>query len=303
VNGLKLPPDEIAAANGAASARGSRSFEQTTHDALKNLERWSRAVAPPPPAEMLRPTLPAVAATLATLYVVIASMFVLDVPASHWARHEPDWFRAAFENITNLGLSGWFLIPFAAIVLWLAAAISPALSRRSQGVLIALAARFGFLFLAIGVPGLFVAIVKRMIGRARPYVGGGGHDDPFVYMPFVWRPEYASMPSGHATTAVAAAIAIGAIWPRTRLVMWLYALIIMASRVFVLAHHPSDVIAGALTGAVGAYLVRRWFAARRLVFCGRDLRAYPGPSWKEVKAALHEAMFGAGNAVEPGKSA
>ena len=50
--------------------------------------------------------------------------------------------------------------------------------------------------------------------------------------------------------------------------MWLYALVIMFSRVVVLAHHPSDVIAGALVGAVGAALVRRWFAARRLVFSG-----------------------------------
>ena len=66
---------------------------------------------------------------------------------------------------------------------------------------------------------------------------------------------------------MAAAVAIGAVWPRTRPVMWVYAVIIMASRVFVMAHHPSDVIAGALVGAVGAFLLRRWFAARRLVFC------------------------------------
>ncbi len=160
----------------------------------------------------------------------------------------------------------------------------------SRGVLTALAARFGFLFLAIGVPGLFVTIVKRLIGRARPYVGGADH--PFDYRPFIWRPEYASLPSGHATTAVAAAIAIGAVWPRTRPVMWIYALAIMASRVFVLAHHPSDVIAGALTGAAGAFLLRRWFAARRLVFCPRDLRAFPGPSLRRIKAALHEVFSG-----------
>jgi undecaprenyl-diphosphatase len=155
-------------------------------------------------------------------------------------------------------------------------------------VLAALIVRFGFLFLAIGVPGLFVTIVKRLIGRARPNVGSP--DDPFVYMPFGWEPEYASMPSGHATTAASAAIAIGAIWPRSRGVMWLYALVIMFSRVVVLAHHPSDVIAGAVVGAVGALGVRRWFAARRLLFSAADLRAFPGPSFKRIKAALREAV-------------
>lgn len=290
MKGPDRPSDELAVTSAAGPERWQTALERLWRNALKNLERWTLAVAPAPPAKMLRPSLPAIAAGAATLYVVIASMFAIDAAASDLARHEPGWVRGMFEHITNFGLSGWFLIPFAAVVLALAALATPALSRMSQGVLTALAARFGFLFLAIGVPGLFVAVVKRLIGRARPFVGGNGHDNPFLYMPFVWRPAYASMPSGHSTTAVSAAIAIGAIWPRTRIVMWLYALIIMVSRVAVLAHHPSDVVAGALTGAVGAYLVRRWFAARRLVFCARDLRAYPGPPWRRIKAALTEAI-------------
>jgi membrane-associated phospholipid phosphatase len=291
VNGPDRPFEKTAVAGEGDPARRHTGLEQLARNALKNLKRWSLAVASPPPAKMLRPPLPAIAAALATIYVIVVLMFVFDAAASGWASREPGWFRDAFEDITNFGLSGWFLIPFAAVLLWLAAVISPALSRCSQGVLTALAARFGFLFLAIAVPGLFVTIVKRIIGRARPSVGG--HDNPFDYMPFVWRPEYASMPSGHATTAVSAAIAIGAIWPRTRVIMWLYAIVIMFSRVAVLAHHPSDVLAGALTGAAGAYLVRRWFAARRLVFRIRDLRPFAEPSWTRIKAALREAARGA----------
>ncbi len=118
-----------------------------------------------------------------------------------------------------------------------------------------LVARFGFLFVTIAAPSLFATIIKRLIGRARPYVGS--HDDLFAYLPFIWRAEYASMPSGHATTATAAAIAFGAIWPRLRGPMWLYALIIMATRVIIAVHHPSDVIAGALVGVVG----RSWSVA------------------------------------------
>ena len=48
--------------------------------------------------------------------------------------------------------------------------------------------------------------------------------------------------------------------------MIVYALAIAASRLVLLAHHPSDVVAGALIGVIGAMAVRYWFAARRLGF-------------------------------------
>jgi membrane-associated phospholipid phosphatase len=288
VNAPDAPPDHLKAVKKTRPAAGAAPVVAAlAQNARRNFERWILVCAPPR-ATKFRPTVPAVAATAVTLIAVIASMFFFDTAASAWAVALPQWFRNAFEIITDFGRSGWFLFPFGFVLLCLAALISPQLPHRTQGVLAALAARFGFLFLAIGVPGLFVTIVKRLIGRARPYVGV--YDDPFAYLPFIWRSDYASMPSGHATTSVAAAIAIGAIWPRARWIIWLYALVIMFSRVVVLAHHVSDVIAGVIVGAAGAYLVRRWFAARRLVFFGDGLRVSPGPSLQRIKAAFRAAI-------------
>jgi membrane-associated phospholipid phosphatase len=253
-----------------------------------NLLRWTVALGRPKRARPPRIGAGVLVAVALTVAAIVASMFLVDAAASDWARHLPPWLTGLADEITNFGLSGRFLYPLGFILLILAAMTRPSLPRMTQGVAVALAARFGFLFVAIAAPSLFDTIVKRLIGRARPYVGT--HDNPFAYKPLIWRPEYASMPSGHATTATAAAIAIGAIWPRTRPVMWLYALVIMFTRVVINVHHPSDVLAAALVGVVGALMVRRWFASRGLVFFADDLHAFPGPSWRRLKAVARQVV-------------
>jgi undecaprenyl-diphosphatase len=219
-----------------------------------------------------------------SILVLAVTMRLLDVWAITEARALPGWISASFDEITDFGKSGWFLWPIGLVLLAIAALASPALPRFSQRVLAAIVVRLGFVFLAIALPGLFGTIIKRLIGRARPFVGGVA--DPFLYAPFGWSAAYASFPSGHATNAFAAAVAIGAFWPRLRPVLWLYAVVIAVSRVVVTAHHPSDVIAGAILGVVGALLVRSWFASRRLGFAvGGDglVHARPGPSWRRIK--------------------
>jgi membrane-associated phospholipid phosphatase len=253
-----------------------------------NLARWIAVLVRSPRARPRRIGPGAFGVLAVVLAVIIASMFLFDTKAIELARREPLWLHDFADEITNYGRSSTFLYPFGMVLLALAAVLSPWLTKMSQGVLAALAVRFGFLFVAIGLPSLFATVIKRLIGRARPYVGG--HDDPFAYMPFIWKPEYASMPSGHATTAAAAAVAIGAVWPRVRPVMWIYALVIMASRILIFVHHPSDVLGGAVVGVIGALIVRRWFAARRLGFSPADLQPYAWPSWARLKAAAREVV-------------
>lgn len=253
-----------------------------------NLALWISALVRKPRAKAPPLGIGAVAIFAGAVAVIIASMFLLDARASEWARHLPPSLMELGDRISDFGRSSLFLYPLGFFVLLLSALTKRSLPFGARGVLEIFAARAGFLFVAIGLPSLFDTVVKRLIGRARPYVGP--HDDPFAYIPFIWRADYASMPSGHSTTAAAAAIAIGAIWPRARPVLWLYALLVMSARVVMNVHHPSDVIAGALVGVVGALLVRRYFAVRRLGFFAHDLRALPGPSWLRVKAAIRRIL-------------
>jgi len=225
-----------------------------------------------------------VAAVLVTILLVAVSMVFADAQLAAASKQLPGWLHAAFAFMTDFGKSGWFLWPTAVGLAAIAVVASPALTPLSRLVLAAIAVRTGFLFAAIAAPSLFATIIKRVIGRARPFVGNAA--DPFLYMPLSWRAAYASMPSGHATTAFAAAIAVALVWPRLRWPMLVYAVIIAASRVALDAHYLSDVIAGAFVGSVGALMVRDWFARRHLGFTVDAKGAahpLPGPSWPRIK--------------------
>ena len=138
-----------------------------------------------------------------------------------------------------------------------------------QARLLSFGLRLQFLFFAVLVPLLAGEILKWIAGRGRPFVGGEAN--PFNFVPFAGTGAHASFPSAHAITAFALAFAVGTVWRRARGAMIAYALLIAVSRLVLLAHHPSDVVAGALIGVVGAMGVRYWFAARGLGFAiGRD---------------------------------
>ena len=97
-------------------------------------------------------------------------------------------------------------------------------------------------------------LLKQVFDRARPSAGGD-------WTALIATPSSASFPSGHASTAFAAAAAIALLRPSLRVPAFALAALVAASRVVLGVHYPLDVIAGALIGvAVGslvAILVRR----------------------------------------------
>ena len=228
------------------------------------------------------------AATLGA--VIIALMVALDVAEIGLMPPRGTASLWPVRILTDFGKSAYVLW-LLAILLFAVAVVFPRLRGTSRSLLLSFGTRLQFLFFAVLVPVLCGELIKWIVGRGRPFVGGKA--DAFNFAPFVGTEAYASFPSSHAIVGFALAFAVTAVWPRARAAMMVYAILIAASRLVLLAHHPSDVVAGALVGIVGAMFVRYWFAARRLGFAIRhDGTIVPlaGPSPAHLKRVARDAF-------------
>ena len=214
---------------------------------------------------------------------IIALMYLLDATEIGWmpTRGTPSLWP--IRILTDFGKSAYVLWALAGLMFVVAMA-APGFRGTPRSLLLGLGTRLQFMFFAVLVPALVGDVLKWIVGRGRPFVGGEGN--VFNFRHFGGTEAFASFPSGHANTAFALAFAVSALWPQARPVMLVYAIAIALSRLVLLAHHPSDVVAGALVGVIGAMAVRYWFAARRLGFAIRDdgtIVPLPGPSLGHLK--------------------
>ena len=118
----------------------------------------------------------------------------------------------------------------AALVLWATGgdagrcgACCAGIARNPRSLLLRFGARLQFLFFAVLVPVLAGEVIKWIVGRGRPFVGGKANAFNFVH--FAGTEAYASFPSAHAITAFALAFAVAAVWPRARVPMIVYAVV------------------------------------------------------------------------------
>lgn len=149
------------------------------------------------------------------------------------------WADRAFYTASQLGDYGliWHL---------LAALAALGGSRRAERNLWRLAA-------VLGLDSLFVnGLLKSLVRRSRPVTDDG--ERPL----YLRQPITSAFPSGHASSAVVAALLLGESGGRSwRRLLWLLAVAVALSRIHVRIHHASDVAGGALTGAVLGRLARR----------------------------------------------
>jgi undecaprenyl-diphosphatase len=162
---------------------------------------------------------------------------------AHWG--PADWI---FEL-----LSGWWVKSLVIIGIGLAAD----LVGRGRGLPVAAALATASYFAASGLErGL-----KHAFERSRPSLV-----DPHVH-PLVAVPHSFSMPSGHAATAFAAAVAVVLIHPWLRWPLLCLSALVGISRVWLGVHYLSDVIVGAALGTAVALAL--WLFACRVTTCAR----------------------------------
>ncbi len=195
--------------------------------------------------------------------LIVVLMFGFD--ATEIAMMPPRGAPSAWpaRAITDFGKDSYVLTSLGAALIVMALAF-PLLHGAARGRLLRFAGHVEYLFFAVALPVAFAEIIKNVVGRGRPFVGGKA--DPFNFQPFHGAEPYFSFPSAHSVTAFALGFGVAAIWPKARIPVFIYALAIAASRLVILAHHPSDVVGGVVVGLVGALAVRYWFAARALGF-------------------------------------
>lgn len=147
-----------------------------------------------------------------------------------------------FTKLTHLGDAGWFWLVCAALLLW-----KPKTREIGKMAIIAM----GFNLIVNNL------LLKNIVARTRPY-------EAIIGLKCLIPAQVDfSFPSGHTGASFAAAVVFFRKLPkRYGIPALVLAVLISFSRLYVGVHYPSDVLAGALIGIMGALLSEK--------FCGKE---------------------------------
>jgi len=217
----------------------------------------------------------------ASVAVLLAELFILvDRPLAHYCKHYASAMHDAVATVSSLGEAAWYLVPSLLVFLF----------ARFMVRWPAVAARALFVFLAVALAGLAADILKFLVGRSRPWLlfREGRYD----FWPLQFNADYQSFPSGHAACAAAAALALAVVAPRYRVQLLLAALLVALTRVVMVAHYLSDVVAGAALAWLVVVTVQRAFVRH-----GVPLGPAAGAGVVTLPSSFAQRLFGASTPV------
>ena len=197
-----------------------------------------------------------------SLLFALFSYALLDRFVAGWFKlHIADTqYEGFFKTITILGEGGVWLVPSA--LLWIFCRW-----RLSRSDYFDQASRYRrwsdallYFFLTIGLSGIFVNVVKFMIGRYRPRAWF--EQGLYGFHPFSTDWAINSFPSGHSQAIFSAMMALVFIVPRYNRAWLVLGALVAASRVATSVHYLSDVVVGSYVGIAAAILMARAFQAR-----------------------------------------
>jgi membrane-associated phospholipid phosphatase len=207
--------------------------------------------------------------------VALALAALVDTTAATDAGHAAPRLIAFGQFVTSFGTSG-YMFAFSALIAFVAiVAQKRGVSTWKGDSLRLLGERAIYFFATIAASGILAQVIKHLVGRSRPHLLAT--DGAFRFHPLSFHNVLASFPSGHTTSAFAAAVALGFIVPRWRGAFLAFAMAIGLSRILVGAHFPSDVVGGAALGSLVALAMARSFARRGIGFVERGDRVVAKP--------------------------
>lgn len=175
---------------------------------------------------------------------------------------EPVGSLAFLRIATDVGLVRWYLWPMLAVIAALTFLDWKKLEAAGRLRLARTYAYAGHLFGAVALAGIVTNILKVAFGRARPALLEDYGSFAFRLVRF--GDQFASFPSGHATTMGAVTATFMVLVPGARLPILIVGICLALSRIVVRAHFPSDVLAGFTIGFVTSVVVSRFMASRGL---------------------------------------
>ena len=141
------------------------------------------------------------------------------------------WVVNLLHSVSRIG-DGWIWYGIVVCLPWAGGPIGSSASVR---------------MIAVAVVDIVIyKIVKRWIARPRPFRACPGFRECARSLD-----EY-SFPSGHTLHSVACSVILTAYYPVLGFFVWPFTVLVAVSRVVLGLHYPSDVIVGALIGAVTA---------------------------------------------------